>query len=209
MNLLLLPMQPLPDGTPFACLKATVPSANVAEPVTASRAASTININGSPMTTPIYIRARNPDNGARVVEELLALGIPRERLEVHGREIPAGLSVPAKRWRDRNMTLLPAALIGAVALPLLGALILGGIDPSVLLVLALLGAGAGLLSARGRLQDTRGRFGSQQQALRRGDLLIVAEVDHSDIERVENQIAERHPEVLVLGSDPGGSPPFP
>ncbi|MGB5833940.1 MAG: hypothetical protein WBG92_18400 [Thiohalocapsa sp.] len=161
------------------------------------------------MTTPIYIRARNPDNGARVVEELLALGIPRERLEVHGRAIPAGVSVPTKRWRDRNTTLLWAALIGAAVLPLLGALILGGIDLSMLLVLALSGAGVGLVWARGRLHDSQTRFGPQQQALRRGDLLIVAEVDRSDIERVENQIAERHPEVLVLGSDPGGSPPFP
>jgi len=105
--------------------------------------------------------------------------------------------------------LLPAVLIGAVALPSLGALLLGGIELSMLLLLTLLGASAGLVWGRGRLHDTQTRFGAQQQALRRGDLLIVAEVDHSDIERVENQIAERHPEVLVLGSDPGGSPPFP
>jgi len=161
------------------------------------------------MTSPIYIRARNPDNGARVVDELLALGIPSERLEVYGREIPASVSVRVKRWRGRNTTLLSAALIGAAALPALGALILGGIDLSVLLVLALLGASAGLFWARTRIHHTLTRLGPQQQALRRGDLLIVADVDQSDIERVENQIAERHPEVLVLGSDAGGSPPFP
>ena len=172
-------------------------------------AANLICNYGTPMTTTIYIRARNPDNGARVVEELLALGIPRERLEVHGRHIPAGVSVPAKRWRAPAATLLPATLVGAVALPLLGALLLAGSDVRTLLLLALLGAGAGVVWARNRLQATHEQFGAQQQALRRGELMIVADVDQADVQRVENHIATRHPEVLVLGPDPGGSPPFP
>jgi hypothetical protein len=49
----------------------------------------------------------------------------------------------------------------------------------------------------------------QQEALRSGDLMIVADVDSSAVERVQTHVAERHPEILLLGPDPAGSPPFP
>jgi hypothetical protein len=50
---------------------------------------------------------------------------------------------------------------------------------------------------------------AQQEALHHGDLLIVADVEPSALERVESYVAEQHPEVLLLGPDAGGSPPFP
>lgn len=161
------------------------------------------------MTTPIYIRARNPDNGKRVVEELLTLGIPRERLELFGRRIPAGLSVRATQWGSDKATLVPAVLVGAVGLPLLAALLLAGIDPVAGLVLALLGGGAGALWAGSRRQRAPAQLGLQPEALKPDDLIIVADLEQSDLQRVETQIAEHHPEVMVLGPDPQGSPPFP
>jgi hypothetical protein len=161
------------------------------------------------MTTRIFIRARNPNNGARVVEELLELGMPPERLQVYGKHIPDGLPVKAVRWQPQAMMLLPAMLIVAVALPLLTALLLGGIDAGAALLLALVGAGVGAAWQRYRTQPIHEDLAVQQEALRSGDLMIVADVDSSALERVQTHVAERHPEILLLGPDPAGSPPFP
>jgi len=164
--------------------------------------------DGRSMTTPIYIRVRNPDNGVRVVEGLLQLGIARDRLRAHGRRIPADLPVTATPWRGSAATLLPAMLVGAAGVLLLGGLIFGT-DPWTFLLLVLIGAGIGALWGRRRLEDERARFGPQRQALDQGDLMIVADLEQSDVQRVETYVSEQHPEVLVLGTDPGGSPPFP
>ena len=161
------------------------------------------------MTTPIYIRARNPDNGARLVRELLELGTEAERLRVVGRRIPADLPVAAKRWRPPALAVAVPALIGALALPTLGALLFSALEPFSLLLLALVGAalGAGWQLSRGpRAQDP---LAAQADALRRGELIIIADLDDAEVRRVEAQVAERHPEVLLLGPDPAGSPPFP
>jgi hypothetical protein len=164
--------------------------------------------DGRSMTTPIYIRVRNPDNGVRVVEGLLQLGIAKDRLQAYGRRIPADLPVQATRWRGSAATLLPAMLVGTAGVLLFGGLIFG-IDPWTFLLLAIIGAGVGALWGRGRLSDKRARFGSQRKALDQGDLMIVADLPQSDVQRVETYVSEQHPEMLVLGTDPGGSPPFP
>ncbi len=161
------------------------------------------------MTNPLYIRARDPDNGRRVLDELLTLGVPQSRFEVYGRQIPAGLPVRARRWRNTATTLPAAAALGAMTLPLLGMLSMGGMTPVSGLLLALLGALVGVLAAQALLRSTQADLGPQQEALRRGDLIIVANLDPSDMERVEAHISERHPEILLLGRDPSGSPPFP
>ncbi|WP_164652394.1 hypothetical protein [Thiorhodococcus mannitoliphagus] len=49
----------------------------------------------------------------------------------------------------------------------------------------------------------------QSAALRSGELLLVLELDHRDIGRVEDRIKARHPEVAVLGTDAAGTTPFP
>jgi hypothetical protein len=161
------------------------------------------------MTTPIHIRARDPDNGRRLVLELLDLGIPRERLRVYGRRIPAGLPVQAIRWHGTGAAAVPAAVAGAVALPALAAALLPVIGRWTVALLALLGAviGAGWWQYRSNRRFAP--VAAQQEALHHGDLLIVADVEPSALERVESFVAERHPEVLLLGPDAGGSPPFP
>jgi hypothetical protein len=45
-----------------------------------------------------------------------------------------------------------------------------------------------------------------QRAMRRGELLIAADVHDSEADAVERRIADSHPEVDVLGSDPGQRP---
>jgi hypothetical protein len=161
------------------------------------------------MSTPIYIRARNPDNGARLVRDLLELGMDADRLQVVGRRLPAGLPVTAKRWRPPAVNLAVPVLIGAVALPVLGVLLFTTAEPASLLMLALLGAALGAGWQLSRRPQAREPLAAQADALRRGELMIIADLEKPDVHRIEEQIAERHPEVLLLGPDPAGSPPFP
>ena len=161
------------------------------------------------MTTSIYIRARDPDNGARVVRELLQLGTDPTRLRVVGRRAPADLPVAFSRWRPPATRLAVPALVGALLLPALAIGLYGGLDALAGLMFALVGAAVGAgwhLSLRPRGREP---LAAQAQALRRGELMIIADLEESALPRVEAQIAERHPEVLLLGPDPGGSPPFP
>jgi hypothetical protein len=161
------------------------------------------------MTTSIYIRARDPENGARVVEDMLALGLPPERLKVYGKRIPEGLRVQAIRWHRGILSIVLAAIAGAIAFAVVGAVLLIGIDAETAELLALVGAGTGAFWQQSRLSRRYAAVSAQKDALRHGDMMIVADVDNAELEWVETQVAESHPEVLLLGTDPGGVPPFP
>ena len=161
------------------------------------------------MTTAINIRAGDPNDGAHVVDDLIRLGVQPERLRLYGRRIPKPLGVRVVQWRPAATTLVPAALAGAAVAVLLGALVLGGVELVSTLSLAVLGAASGALWQRYQRERTLAPLGPQRDALRRGELVIVAEVDDTELAQLEAQLAERHPEVLLLGPDPAGSPPFP
>jgi hypothetical protein len=161
------------------------------------------------MSTPIYIRARHPDKGVRLVRELLELGTPAERLQVVGRRLPADLPVAARRWQPPAVGVAVPALIGAIGLPVLGALLFSAMEALSILMLALLGAALGAGWQLTRSTGSKDPLTAQRDALRRGELIIIADLDDAEVRRVETQIAERHPEVLLLGPDPAGSPPFP
>lgn len=161
------------------------------------------------MTTTIYIRAREPENGRRLIDELLAEGISTERLHVYGNTLPQGLPVEATRWRSAPTAVLPGAVIGAVALPVLWLVFFQAPSEAMTLLLAVLGGLAGGAWSLRRERHVQTPLSAQRQALSRGEMLIAAKVDDERVGEVERQIAERHPEMLMLGPDPAGSPPFP
>jgi hypothetical protein len=160
------------------------------------------------MTTTIYIRARDPDNGRRLVDELLESGFDPARLHVYGRRLPTDLPVAATHWRSTPVAILPGAVAGAVLLPALIALAVPSGMPALLLV-AVLGAAGGGLWSLARQRRRQRPLQAQRQALSDGEMLIAADVEQGQIGDMEARIAGRHPEMLVLGADAGGSPPFP
>jgi hypothetical protein len=161
------------------------------------------------MTTTLYIRAREPENGRRLIDELLAEGFSAERLHVYGNTLPQGLPVAATRWRSTATAVLPGAVIGAVALPVLWVALLQTPSEALVLILALIGGLAGGAWSLRRERHVQTPLSAQRQALSHGELLIAAQVDDERVGEVERQISERHPEMLMLGPDPAGSPPFP
>jgi hypothetical protein len=93
-------------------------------------------------------------------------------------------------------------VLAAVA-ALLGAAGAGGIT------LILLGAAAGALWMVTRNNAVNRDVAPQAMSLRRGEVVIVLRLDDADMPQVQQRIQQRHPEVMILGADPAGTPPFP
>jgi hypothetical protein len=161
------------------------------------------------MTTTIYIRAREPENGRRLIDELLAQGIPRERLHVFGRQLPKGLPVEATRWQGTPMTVLPGAVIGAVVLAVVWLVLFPAASGPSLLLLALLGAVIGGLWSLRRERGKESPMDVQRASMGPREMMIAADLDDSRVPEIEQRIARDHPELLMLGPDASGSPPFP
>jgi hypothetical protein len=99
------------------------------------------------------------------------------------------------------------ALIGAlVGLPLLG---LGGIGVAPLLVLMVTGGAGGAVFRMWIGNGASGDLFRLEDAFKRGEGVMVLEVDDGRVGELENQVKSRHPDVSVLGTDPQGTPPFP
>ncbi len=161
------------------------------------------------MSTRIYIRARDPQNGRRLVEELIADGVPSDAFTLIGKQVPDGLPVHSRRWLDDSSAALRGALIGAGVMLAAALLLLQALEPLALLALVAIAAalGGGWWLRRNRSANLP--LSAQQEALQAGELLIAADLPDAEAPRLEERVSERHPELLVLGPDVGGSPPFP
>lgn len=161
------------------------------------------------MTTRIYIRARDPQNGRRLVEELIADGVQPGAFTLIGKQPPAGLQVQTRRWRTDSSAALRGALVGAAIMLAVSLLLIQILEPLALVALVLIAAaiGGGWWFRRNRSVNLP--VSAQRQALQAGELVIAADLPDDEAPRLEERVNQRHPELLVLGPDAGGSPPFP
>ncbi|MBK5932299.1 hypothetical protein [Halochromatium salexigens] len=161
------------------------------------------------MTTRIYIRARDSQNGRRLVEELIADRVDPGAFTLIGKQIPDGLPVHTRRWRDDSSAALRGALVGTALMLAISLLLLQALPPFVLLTLIAIGAVIGGSWWLRRNRSANLPLSAQQEALEDGELLILADLPEAEAPRLEERVNQRHPELLVLGPDVGGSPPFP
>jgi hypothetical protein len=165
-------------------------------------------IDSTPMTTQVFIRIREPANGRALISELLEDGIASAQIRAYGNSRPAHLPVTGIPWRSEPRAALEGAALGAGVMFIL-VLFAGIANAASGLLLVLLGAAGGggwwLLHNRRRMAPVA----AQSQALRDGELLLAVDVDDADVGEFERRINARHPEMLVLGADAAGSPPFP
>ncbi len=163
------------------------------------------------LTTPVYLRAREVSTARRLIDELLGDGIENERIRVHAARRARGLRLPVTRitYRTPPQALIDGAAIGALFASLITVLLLliGAVELAVLVLV--LGAAVGGIFGLLQTQLANREIEPQLDALRRGELVLVLELDHDEIGQVEDRIKARHPEVAVLGGDPAGTPPFP
>jgi len=159
------------------------------------------------MSETLYVRAHEPGAAERVVNELLDREhFSPERLHAYGKRLPGGLRVEATRWRSTALAILPGAVVGAVAVPFLWLVVVETPSDVATLALGLIGAvvAGGWSLMHERHKDSP--MNAQKRAMRHGNLLIAADVGARDRDAVERRIAEAHPEVDVLGSDPAQRP---
>ena len=160
------------------------------------------------MTRELFVRARNPGALPPLIEELQALGVSRERIRVYGNEAPPDLAVEVIPWRSRSRAVLEGASVGAVLALLLGLALGGWVLPDVF-ALFVLGAAIGGLSRLLWIRARTGALSAQRLALSAGELVLSIEVEGERLGEVEDSLSNRHPELMILGSDPAGTPPFP
>jgi len=161
----------------------------------------------------VYMTAPEQEVTGEIAAELIGEGIPEDRIHVYSvrPKGSAALPVEVARYRSPSGSILLGGVVGALigallGLPLLG---LGGFGIAPLLVL-MVAAGAG--GAVFRLWIGKGPGGELYQledALKRGETVMVLEIDDGRVGEVESKVKSRHPEVSVLGTDPQGTPPFP
>lgn len=160
------------------------------------------------MTRHLFIRVRNPSLLPPLIQELQGLGLPLQHIRVYGNEAPRGLPVDVVRWRSRSRALLEGAAVGG-AIPVLAALSLGGPLGLDLLAMLIVAAALGGLIRLWWLRVRSAPLDPQRKALSDGELVISLIVDDDRLGSVQPALAKRHPELMILGSDPAGTPPFP
>ncbi len=166
----------------------------------------------------LFLTVPDPPLAARMVQELKGLGVDEQGIRLFA-ERPqrlsaamAGVPVPVAALRVPPGSIALRALGGALLVLALALVLmsLGGaaaLSLATLLALALLGAliGAATLLRGGPPREVR----ALRPELRGDEVVVVTEVPDDRLADVEQALKERHPEVKVKGTDPGGSPPFP
>lgn len=161
----------------------------------------------------VYMSVPRAGVPGEVARELLGDGLSPAQIRIYSARprTEEDAPVPVTRYHSPSSAMargvLGGALVGAlVGLPLL---MLGAFGLAPLLVLMLAGALGG-----GLFRQWLGS-GSEQEvyrldgALRRGETVMVLEVEKARVDDLERRVKARHPEVAVLGTDPEGTPPFP
>ena len=163
----------------------------------------------------IYVVIPGPVLTGRLVQELLSNGLTPEqdmrlfsRQPKHLTDVP--LSVTSLRVASGKIPL--RALMGASIAFLALLLVLIAFDAAevkglLLVVVTMTGAAAGAATAL--LQPFPSELRPLREELRHDDVVLRVEVPDARQGSLEQEIKARHPEIRVMGTDPGGSPPFP
>ena len=161
----------------------------------------------------IYMTVRQYRTVAEIATELIADGVQDHRIHVYTAYPDAVPAIPVgvTRYRSPHGSVLMGGAVGAVIGALVGfpLLALGGFGLAPLLVLIVTGGVGGaifrLWIGRGAAKD----LCLLEDALKRGEGVMVLDIDDSRVKEIEARVKSRHPEVSVLGTDPQGTPPFP
>jgi len=164
----------------------------------------------------VYVTVPNPELTEAVLRELLTEGVKAERIRVFLMQPlkQPPLPVAVSRYRPPRSVMLRGGLAGgSVGVLLLLSMIAAGLTaggPGAVLTLLLYGLAGALVGMMVGLWGSRGReVRDLEDALLRGEAVMVVGVEAEEVGRVERQLKSAHPELLILGTDPSGTPPFP
>jgi len=155
--------------------------------------------------TRVFLTAPQQEITARFTNELIDRGVPDERIHVYSSSLQQHPDLPVEiaRYRTPNEAMTCGGAIGTllgalVGLPLLGLGALG-IAP-LLVVMVAFGIGGAVI----RLWMDSGPAGELYRlddALKRGETVLVLELDDRELEQVEQIGKHRHPELSMMSTD--------
>lgn len=159
----------------------------------------------------IYFLVPNLDIAHKVVNELLLARIEERNIHIVARKGTPLEDLPEASLLQRKDVIpafqqgvalggLTGALAGIVAVALPTGLVLGG---GAVMVLSLAGAGVGgwASSMIGSSVDNR-QIQQFEEAIERGELLMMVDVPKARVEEIEELIMNHHPEVDCEGTEP-------
>ena len=166
----------------------------------------------------LYFLVPDVETGKKVVDELLLAHIEWKRIHVLAKRGTPLEDLPeASFWQKSDI--IPAMLravpmggatgilCGLVALALEPGLVVAG--GAVLLATSLAGVGVGAwLGGMVGLNVGNTRLKGFQDAIERGELLVIVDVPRTRVEEITERIRKAHPEAEPEGTDPR-VPPFP
>ena len=159
----------------------------------------------------IYFLVPTADSAKRIVSELLLHHIEERNIHVLAKqgvtldELPeAGLLHKSDFWPSLEQGIAMGAatglLGGLVAMVLPTGLVLGG---AAVLAITLAGAGVGgLMSSMVGVDIGNRRVEQYQDAVERGELLLIVDVPRDRVEDVEALVRRHHPDAECEGVDP-------
>lgn len=162
----------------------------------------------------LYVLLPTAQVAEAVVDDLLAAGVAREALHVVARSEAAPEDVPEEvdEGRPGGPVRRQAAVGGAVGLlaGLAGVALPGGVVAVGATLAGMGAAGTGVGAVIGALlgrseEDPEVR--SFEDAVERGEVLLLADVARDRLEEIEALIQRRHPEARIAGTDPSGTFP--
>lgn len=161
----------------------------------------------------IYMTTIEQGVTREVASELLGDGITEDRIHIYSSrpEEVSPIPVEVKRYRSPTGSVVVGAVLGAFIGVLAGipVLELGSAAIGPLLVLIVVGGAGGVFFRLWVGKGPGGELYRLDDVLRRGETVMMIEVDDARVDEVEKRVKSRHPDVSVLGTDPRGVPPFP
>ena len=146
------------------------------------------------------------------IQELRREGLQPGQIRVYSTrpEQIAGMPASTTRYRPPAANTAFGAAVGALVGLVAGVvLLLFGFGTAPMLVLILALAIGGALSRRWFGHGLSGELYRLDSVLRAGHAVMVLEVDDARAAELKRSLAQRHPELAVLGTDAEGTPPFP
>lgn len=160
----------------------------------------------------LYFLVPNVDSAKKIVDELLLARVEEKHIHVIAKEDTPMEDLPEAKLAQRS-DVVPAlerglaiggatgilAGIVAVTIPPAG-LALGG---GAILGIALAGAGVGtLMSTMIGVDVPNSRIKQFQDAIEKGELLMMVDVPKNRVDGIDNLVKKHHPEAEIKGTEP-------
>lgn len=158
--------------------------------------------------TRVYLATPQREVTARFTTELVDKGVPEENIHIFSsrpQQTPA-MPVWIARYHSPSSAMCMGGSIGTILGTLIGLpfLSLGSLGLAPLLVLMVTFGIGGAVFRLWMGSGPAGELYRLDDALKRGETVMVLELDDGELDQVERSVKQRHPELSLLSTDRNG-----